>query len=200
MMIATEPLSASLQTLVDSRLDTIDRMLLGRVARTDRMAIVREVESQIFELLQGRGEAGELGRDDVLAVLARLDPPEAYLSEGPEEETGRVHATTRGTYTIPARAVGPRAGKAGGIVGFATLVLLGFSPLIIIASELTGSQAMVLILWFGTVGSIFAGGVTAVALSAYSRLRSVWAVIGLVTGIISILSAIAGGIFLLLNG
>ncbi len=78
--IATSPLSETLQSLVDARLDTIDRMLLGRVNRHDRLAIVREVESQIFDLLQGR-DPGPLDRDDVLAVLARLDPPEAYLPE-----------------------------------------------------------------------------------------------------------------------
>jgi hypothetical protein len=199
MMIATEPLSASLQTLIDSRLDTIDRMLLGRVARADRLAIVRDVESQIFELLQGRAEAGELGRDDVLAVLATLDPPEAYLPEGPDGETGRVDATTRRQFASPARAVGPGTGKAGGILGLATLVFVGFSPLIIIGSELTGSEAIALILWFGTIGSIVAGGVTAVALSAYSRLRGPWAVVGLVTGILSVLAAIAGGTFVILN-
>ena len=37
-----------LQTLIDSRLDTIDRMLLGRLPRTERLEIVREVELQNF--------------------------------------------------------------------------------------------------------------------------------------------------------
>ena len=36
--------SESLQTLIDCRLDTIDRMLLGRLPRSERMEIVREVE------------------------------------------------------------------------------------------------------------------------------------------------------------
>ena len=80
MTTAAIELSGSLQALVDSRLDTIDRMLMGRVPRQDRLAIVREVEAQVFELLQERG-AEELTREDVLAVLARLDPPEAYLPE-----------------------------------------------------------------------------------------------------------------------
>ena len=48
MMVATARISDSVQTLIDSRLDTIDRMLLGRLSRQDRLAIVREVESQIM--------------------------------------------------------------------------------------------------------------------------------------------------------
>ena len=36
----------SLQTLIDSRLDTIDRMLLGRLPRSERLEITREVESR----------------------------------------------------------------------------------------------------------------------------------------------------------
>ena len=53
MMVDTVQLSDSLQALIDSRLDTVDRMLLGRLSRQDRLAIVREVESQIHELFKG---------------------------------------------------------------------------------------------------------------------------------------------------
>src|SRR4051794_41941944 len=79
--IASVRVTESLQPLIDSRLDTIDRMLLGRLPRGERLEVVREVESQVFELLQERN-ADEPTREDVLAVLARLDPPEAYLPEG----------------------------------------------------------------------------------------------------------------------
>jgi hypothetical protein len=54
MMATQVRLSESVQALIDARLDTIDRMLLGRVSRADRLDIVRDVETQIFELLQGR--------------------------------------------------------------------------------------------------------------------------------------------------
>jgi hypothetical protein len=199
MTTVTDQLSGALQALVDSRLDTIDRMLLGRVPRQDRLAIVREVESQIFELLQERG-ARELDRDDVLAVLARLDPPEAYLPDDDAEGapvSARVPA--RGRVAPPARRGDSGVGKASGILGLVTLALVAFSPLIVIGSELTGSEAMVLILWFGTVGLILAGGVMAIVLSAYSRLSSAWAVTGLVTGVLSVISALGGGVFLILN-
>ena len=100
MSVATTELSRSTQHLIDSRLDTIDRMLLGRVSRQERLEIVREVEAQIFEQLHERG-ADELSREDVLAVLGRLDPPEAYLPE----EAGEAGP-------VPARiSVGPRAGR-----------------------------------------------------------------------------------------
>jgi hypothetical protein len=60
-------------------------MLLGRLPRSERVEIVREVESQIFELL-GERNSDELTREDVLAVLARLDPPEAYLPDEARSE------------------------------------------------------------------------------------------------------------------
>lgn len=80
MTVATAQISESLQTLIDSRLDTIDRMLLGRLSRQERLAIVTEVESQIHELLHAN-DADELTREGVLAVLARLDPPEAFIPD-----------------------------------------------------------------------------------------------------------------------
>ena len=84
-MTASIHVSESLQTLIDCRLDTIDRMLLGRMPRSERVEIVREVESQIYELL-GNQNSDELTREDVLGVLARLDPPEAYLPDEPSSE------------------------------------------------------------------------------------------------------------------
>ena len=118
-----------LQTLIDSRLDTIDRMLLGRLPRSERLEIVREVESQIFELLQERG-SDEPTREDVLAVLARLDPPEAYLPE----ELGSEPATRPRPMVGHVRPAQPQVQPAGrarrqtalasGILGIATIVLL----------------------------------------------------------------------------
>ena len=96
-----------LQALIDSRLDTIDRMLLGRLPRSERLEIVREVESQIFELLQERC-SDEPTREDVLAVLARLDPPEAYLPEELEREPGAPS-----TAADWPRGAGPAPGSTG---------------------------------------------------------------------------------------
>ncbi len=120
-------LPESLQALVDSRLDTIDRMLMGRVPRQDRGSIVREVEGQIFELLQERA-AGDLGREDVLAVLARLDPPEAYLNEQAGDESGPPRIRPRSSDPFPARKGNPQVAKYGGILGLVSMGLALLSP------------------------------------------------------------------------
>jgi hypothetical protein len=75
-------LSPVLQSLVDERLDSIERILLaGGVSRGERRGILSEVESHVFELLSRRA-TGEPTREDVLAVLSQLDPPESYAPEG----------------------------------------------------------------------------------------------------------------------
>src|SRR5271166_291856 len=121
--IASIHVSESLQALIDCRLDTIDRMLLGRLPRSERVEIVREVESQIFELL-GERNRDELTREDVLRVLGRLDPPEAYLPDESSSETvpRRGIATALPRPLVPARA--PWTGKASGILGITMLVML----------------------------------------------------------------------------
>src|SRR4051812_45381093 len=120
----------SLQALIDSRLDTIDRMLLGRLPRGERLEIVREGESQIFELLQEQA-ADEPTREDVLAVPGRLDPPEAYLPEegrpaSAYEAGPRPAAARRGMVAPRPAAPGPgsRLDLAGGILGIAMIPLL----------------------------------------------------------------------------
>jgi hypothetical protein len=81
MTTASVSLEPALQALVDDRLDAIDRVLLrAGVSRGERRDIVEEVEAQIHEML-ARKTGGESSRDDVVAVLATLDPPEAYAPE-----------------------------------------------------------------------------------------------------------------------
>ena len=123
MTVATHQriqLSTALQTLIDSRLDTIDRMLLGRVGRGERLAIVREVESQIDELL-GERETDEVSREDVLAVLGRLDPPEAYLPDELESEGhGEVRTSVRQPVRV-ARQGHQGVARASGFIGLGGL-------------------------------------------------------------------------------
>lgn len=86
-MASLSTLSPSFRQLVDSRLDSIERILLSTdINRIERREIVQSVEDQIHELLGRRNEA-ELTRDSVLAVLATIDPPEAYfISEGKPQD------------------------------------------------------------------------------------------------------------------
>ena len=76
--MTTATLSPALRALIDERLDGIDRVLRhGRTPRPERLEILDSVENQILEMLAKR-TADEPTRRDLLAVLAELDPPEAY--------------------------------------------------------------------------------------------------------------------------
>jgi hypothetical protein len=203
MSVATTELSRSTQHLIDSRLDTIDRMLLGRVSRQERLEIVREVEAQIFEQLYQRG-GGEVGREDVLAVLGRLDPPEAYLPEddgdlGPVPT--RMPAKPRANQALPMRKGDPRIAKASGILGLVALALVMLAPLSYLVAALVESEAVLIVLGGGALAFAFIGSILGIVLSICSRLASVWAVIGLVTAALSVLSVLVlAGLTLLLMG
>lgn len=193
MAVAMAQLSEELQTLIDARLDTIDRMLLGHVPRADRLAIVHEVEGQIHDLLAGRG-ADEPGRDDVLAVLARLDPPEAYLPEG--SATGpavaRVAASTSPRPAAP--AAGPGIARASGILGIVALGLSLLMPLVFVIGEFLETLTLFYVGFFGVATLSLFSAVLAVTLATVARLRGAWAIVGLVTGLLAGLFATAGGV------
>jgi hypothetical protein len=198
MTVTTAQLTDSMQTLIDARLDTIDRMLLGRVPRADRLAIVREVEGQIYDLLAERG-SDEPDRDDVLAVLARLDPPEAYL---PEEGPGGP-AVLRAP--SPARVARPAAkpdvsgvARASGILGIAALTIFFLTPAIFLGTELLGSEILLYVGVFGAAALSFVTGLVGIALALFARLRGAWAIVGLVTGVLAVLFSGIGSIGLLL--
>jgi hypothetical protein len=203
MSVATTELSRSTQHLIDSRLDTIDRMLLGRVSRQERLEIVREVEAQIFEQLRERG-ADEFSREDVLAVLGRLDPPEAYL---PEEEgergpiPARISARPRASQDQPVRRGDPRIAKASGILGLVALamILLG-TPIVYGLAIATQSEFVLLGLGGANLALCFVGAILAIALTIHSRLSSPWAIVGLVNGVLSILACVGAPFLILLIG
>src|SRR5678815_5176058 len=101
----TAKLSNDLQAIVDNRLDAIDQNLLrAGLPRHQRRSVVEEVENQILEMLS-RLEVTEYSRADVLAVLAKLDPPEAYVPEdAPRQTTGDRVSETAERVTAAARA------------------------------------------------------------------------------------------------
>jgi hypothetical protein len=199
MMVASIQVSGLLQMLIDSRLDTIDRMLLGRLPRSERLEIVREVESQIFELLQER-DSGELTREDILAVLARLDPPEAYLPEKMGSHLPETSWRTNSSrQTIrPMRERDPRTDKASGILGLVTLGMVLLIPVGFLLEMVFNSELPTILLWSGVAGCMFIGGIVALALGIYSRMSGGWAIIGIVTSAFSILISCVGGVWLML--
>jgi hypothetical protein len=149
-MTAAE-LNPDLRILIDERLDAIDRTLLEvQVSYSERRSIVAEVETQIFELLSRRTEHPT--REDVLAVLDSLDPPESYI---PEELRGRlVDAPAEPVVPRPARpllsrrAIGVAATLiAGGF--FIVGVVLGNFLMIMLAVESNG-----VIPWLITVAAL----------------------------------------------
>jgi hypothetical protein len=198
MAVASVPLVESLQTLIDSRLDTIDRMLLGRLARQDRLAIVHEVEAQIHDLL-GERDNRDLSRDDVLAVLARLDPPEAYLPDEAAGETVRPRPASPARVTPPARKTVPGIAKASGILGVVTLTMLFvFGPLFwLLAAQGgfgLGEIFVIAILLFTPLISV-----VGLVLGLCARLNGAWAIAGVVAGAVSLLVSMAAGILVLLR-
>ncbi len=187
--------SESLQTLIDCRLDTIDRMLLGRVPRSERVEIVREVELQIYELL-GERSGNELIREDVLTVLGRLDPPEAYLPDESSSESLPRRGTAPALSRQPLREPNPWTGRASGILGITMFVmLLMLYPLVVLLSELfSGNAAVVMIMWYGVALVAFVGSIIGLVFAVQARVRGGWAVAGLVTSIISLLLSLAAGV------
>ncbi len=191
MMVATE-ISSEAQALIDARLDTIDRMLLGRVPRSERLGIVREVESQIHDLLADTGAEGPT-REDVLVVLARLDPPEAYL--GDED----LKASLRPERWPPAPATNRRsAAKVSAWLGTSglALLLLGAPTLYLLSLALLGELGLVLVpvLLLGTLSA----AIVAIVFGAQQRKHGMPAIVGLVTGSLTVFFSVCLGIGVLL--
>ena len=177
------------QALIDSRLDTIDRILMGRMTRADRLAIVREVESQIHELL-GERDPESLEREDVLEVLGRIDPPEAYL---PDEMGSEPAPVPRGA-SVPMR---PRAsarrshvGRLGGILGLSALGIVFVMPVAYLVTGLMESLPLMMIAVFGLGLLGLAGGVAGFVLGIRGRHEGAWPIVGIVAG--SVAAAFCG--------
>ena len=196
MTATSVQLTESLQALIDSRLDTIDRLLLGSVARQDRLAIVKDVETQIYELLQDR-ETEELDRDDVLAVLGRLDPPEAYLSE----ETRRQPVAVRGPRGVVRleRDEDPRIARLSGIVGLIALALVLIVAPLMFALAVALESGLGEFGIFGAVILSFVSSVVGLVLAIVSRRSGYWAVVGMVSSVAGLFVSFGAGVFLMLQ-
>jgi hypothetical protein len=191
MTVTMMRLDEALQALVDARLDTIDRMLMGHLPRRDRLAIVQDVEAQIDEMLDGLGTEG-VTREALMSILTRLDPPEAYI---PESEGRGVTVPPR-RVTVPAAGVvnrgAPAAGlarlaKVSGVVGLISPVGGGLVMVVGYATAFwMQSQIPFFVGIAGSIGLMLCGGIVAITLAACSRRGGAWMVLGLVTGILAV--------------
>lgn len=85
MSTAQKPLPSDVRTLLDAHLDAVDRALAAsEMSRAERREICDEVETQALEMLWQRAASPRAG--DIRAVLAELDPPEAYRQTAAADE------------------------------------------------------------------------------------------------------------------
>ena len=184
MTVATAQISDSLQMLIDSRLDTIDRMLLGRVSRQDRLAIVREVESQIHELLYDRG-SDEPTREDVLAVLGastrlrRTSPMRSRVTLSECVNRFRHTRTKPGSWTTP------RWVRTSGILGLSALALILLLPIIYMLGWALKSESVLVFLGVLNLLLMFIVSVVALTLGLVARRSGPWALVGIVTSVLA---------------
>lgn len=210
MTMATKiELAKPLQALIDARLDTIDRMLLGQIPRPDRLSILNEVESQIEELLAER-DAASLTRDDIIEVLRQLDPPEAFVPEEipdpanrtPQSFSRQNHYQSHSRQTqveIPSSGkLSSRAGLISGIMGLSTF--FSFFILMIIAWVLAAAlgSGVLFIAEFCAIAVVgFGTGLCAFILGIMGRNQGIMPVVGMVTGALSVLLCVVVPIVLL---
>jgi hypothetical protein len=198
MTTMTATLPEATQSLIDARLDTIDRMLLGRVPRADRLGIVREVESQVHELLAAH-DPETLTRDDVLDVLRRLDPPEAYLPDNQDEGTrpqGRVGVGLPREPAVASRPSRVKEGRLGGIFGLVSLGLVLLGPLVYLLAALTENEFVLIAMLSGLALVGFACAVAGLVLSIRGRRGGVMPVLGMISAPLALLAWVPGGMLL----
>jgi hypothetical protein len=198
-MVDMSVLSGSLQTLVDARLDAVDRALLGRTSRQERLNVVGEVEARIHELLHERCGGAEPSRDDVLAVLGRLDPPEAYLAEDLDDEAPRA-SRPRSQAPALAPAISPRSrfARQSAMLGLISLAMVLLAPLSYPLCFLVENEVPLMAASLAAGLFMVVGGVASVALAIFSRLSDGWAIVGAAAGCLAPMIAIASVLVLFL--
>ncbi len=197
MTVLLTELAPSLQRLVDARLDNIDRALLSTdITRYERRQIVSAVEDQIQELV-ARLDKSEPEREDLLRILASLDPPEAYGS-------GSMQPTSEFSRQVEPRPilhshVSPSVAPKGSVLAIIGVVLAGLSLLIIPGIFVLGFLALALSTLF-SLAALICGVVSLCQLSnvrgqAYSRGMAILAIASLPVALVTMLM-----FFILLEG
>jgi hypothetical protein len=175
--------AAERQRVIDERLDELDRLLLGLLPRTERLAIVTDVESRVKAL-----------GDDVPLAELPATVPAALLAR-----TAGRPATRRS-----------RAALTSGVLGIISAGCLLISPILLIGAtvcaEMLGEEItialmslFVFVLVVGGGLAVFLGGASIIRLarSGQSKTGTGWAITGLCTGLLPML---IGGVGLLAIG
>ena len=175
------------QSLIDSRLDTIDRALNGRMPRRERLAIVREVEGQIHEML-GQRRLNTLEPGNILDVLARLDPPEAYLAQSSGEPNSSLGypASPMTYHQSPTRGSG--SALASGVLGILAMTVV-MVTLFLVIIRVMDSEIWTYCVFLGLELLL---AILAVLFGVRARLQETWSVVGLVTGILGFMIFMLG--------
>ncbi len=95
------------------------------------------------------------------------------------------------------RAAGSGVARASGILGISALGLLLLTPIIFLVADLLDAGLLLLIGIFGAAGLSFLTSLISIGLAIHARLRGAWAIVGLVTGIVSALFSLIGSLGLL---
>lgn len=132
-------LHGDLQKLIEARLDAMDRVLMAaQISWSERRSIVGEVEIQIFELLARRTPTPT--EEDVLAVLASLDPPQSYIPDE-SRETPTAAPTFSSTPRFEWRELRERVVRnaaslaTGAIYAIAVIAVNGIAVMVMVASH-----------------------------------------------------------------
>lgn len=150
MTATIDELKRPLQNLIDNRLDAIDRILVeADVPRAERGNILSDIEGQIHEMLRATVGEQDPTRRDVLDVLAKLDPPEAYA---PDELREKV-VESKPAPAIPQKSPVADAPEKGRTPILGILACVGGLMTLVIG--LPGSFLIALLLESSELGLVF---------------------------------------------
>jgi hypothetical protein len=143
-------LKRPLRNLIDNRLDGIDRILIeAGASRAERGNILSDIEGQIYEMLRAGVGEEEPTRRDVLDVLAKLDPPEAYAPEEQRDKAAElkpapVISPKPPLQNAPEKSRTPTLGILACVGGLMTL-LIGLPGSMLVAFLLADSSELVVV-------------------------------------------------------
>jgi hypothetical protein len=132
-------------------------------------------------------------------VLARLDPPEAYLPEGTGSAPGSDRMSIPARAPIVKRRADAWAGRASarwGLSTFAVFLLFPFSYLVLAAEN---SLVLAYILPGSMVVVMFISSVVSLTLGIYARRSGAWAVVGIATSVLGLLFSVGIATILVLR-